>query len=51
MQKESLILALFILAAVICLGATLLPKLASSVSDTTEKIKNRQIKVEQVVKA
>lgn len=51
MQKESLILALFILAVVICLGLTLIPKLNSFVSDTAKKIGTERVRIEQAAKA
>jgi hypothetical protein len=48
MQKDSLILALFILAAIICLGATLIPNVINSFSDSSKKIK--AVRIEQAVR-
>lgn len=45
MQKQSLILALFVLALVLWLGKTLIPQIANSFAETAKKIR-----VEQMVK-
>ena len=43
MQKQSLILALFILALALWLGKTLFPQIASLANDTAKKIRIEQV--------